>query len=207
MDSIAAGRRRAPPAGPHRRRGSARRRRSSAMRRPAPFPRMSTRSAKSFSCSAACSPTSTATIPPAPMSAIRRESRHTPRTTAPGCIILRQIAADEADRRDRGSLSTARQPAWEQADAAGYDASPLHLCARYRRAGDAGTARSGPIMAEVDCPDGEEIFMLSGDLQDRIRDVRCRDHGSEPGGFPAADLGSEDGATYWVKRGHLRPMS
>ena len=61
-------------------------------------------------------------------------------------------------------------------------------------------------IAAVDCPDGEEIFLLSGSLKDEYGTYRAGTWIRNPAGF-RHDLESMDGATYWVKRGHLRPMS
>jgi anti-sigma factor ChrR (cupin superfamily) len=131
-------------------------------------------------------------------------SRHTPRT-APGCTILvklRQMTLSEQTRIVIDS-TTAR---WEQADTAGLKTLPLYL------APDAGEKvvlerlEAGTNHSEVDCPDGEEIFILSGDLRDEYGTYGAGTWIRNPAGF-RRNLGSGSGATYWVKRGHLRPMS
>ena len=48
--------------------------------------------------------------------------------------------------------------------------------------------------------------MLSGDLRDEYGTYGAGTWIRNPAGFRRG-LGSESGATYWVKRGHLRPMS
>lgn len=132
------------------------------------------------------------------------QSRHTPRT-APGCTILvklRQMTLSEQTRIVIDS-TTAR---WEQADTAGLKTLPLYL------APDAGEKvvlerlEAGTNHSEVDCPDGEEIFILSGDLRDEYGTYGAGTWIRNPAGFRRS-LGSKGGATYWVKRGHLRPMS
>ena len=132
------------------------------------------------------------------------QSRHTPRT-APGCTILvklRQMAPSEQARIVIDS-TTAR---WEQADIAGLKTLPLYL------APDAGEKvmlerlEAGTNHGEVDCPDGEEIFILSGDLRDEYGTYGAGTWIRNPVGF-RRHLGSRNGTTYWVKRGHLRPMS
>jgi len=132
------------------------------------------------------------------------QSRHTPRT-APGCTILvklRQMTLSEQTRIVIDS-TTAR---WEQADIAGLTTLPLY------RAPDAGEKvvlerlEAGTNHGEVDCPDGEEIFILSGELRDEYGIYGAGTWIRNPAGF-RRNLGSGSGATYWVKRGHLRPMS
>ena len=132
------------------------------------------------------------------------QSRHTPRT-APGCTILvklRQMTLSEQTRIVIDS-TTAR---WEQADTAGLTTLPLYL------APDAGEKvmlerlEAGTNHSEVDCPGGEEMFILSGDLRDECGTYGAGTWIRNPAGF-RRNLGSGSGATYWVKRGHLRPMS
>ena len=132
------------------------------------------------------------------------QSRHTPRT-APGCTILvklRQMTLSEQTRIVIDS-TTAR---WEQADIAGLKTLPLYL------APDAGEKvvlerlEAGTNHSEMDCPDGEEIFILSGGLRDQYGTYGAGTWIRNPAGF-RRNLGSGSGATYWVKRGHLRPMS
>jgi anti-sigma factor ChrR (cupin superfamily) len=132
------------------------------------------------------------------------QSRHTPRT-APGCSILvklRQMTLSEQTRIVIDS-TTAR---WEQADIAGLKTLPLYL------APDAGEKvmlerlETGTNHIEVDCPGGEEIFILSGDLRDEYGTYRAGTWIRNPAGF-RRNLGSGSGTIYWVKRGHLRPMS
>jgi anti-sigma factor ChrR (cupin superfamily) len=132
------------------------------------------------------------------------QSRHTPRT-APGCTILvklRQMTLSEQTRTVIDS-TTAR---WEQADIAGLKTLPLYL------APDAGEKvvlerlEAATNHSEVDCRDGEEIFILSGDLRDEYGIYGAGTWIRNPAGF-RRNLGSGSGATYWVKRGHLRPMS
>ena len=65
---------------------------------------------------------------------------------------------------------------------------------------------AGTQYAEVDCPGGEEIFILSGDLHDGSGTYAAGTWIRNPAGFRRS-LGSTSGTTYWVKRGHLRPMA
>ena len=128
------------------------------------------------------------------------QSHHTPHT-APGCTIfvkLRQMAPTERERIVVDS-STAT---WKAGDLPGVSRLPL-----YEVDGGESVAMErlapGTAGAKMDCPAGEEILVLAGDLRDG--------HGSygpgtwirSPAGFSRA-LGSAGGVTYWVKRGHLR---
>ena len=53
---------------------------------------------------------------------------------------------------------------------------------------------------------GEEIFLLSGSLRDEYGSYGAGAWIRNPAGFRRR-LSSPDGATYWVKRGHLHPIS
>ena len=129
-------------------------------------------------------------------------SRHTPRT-APGCIIfvkLRQMMPTERERIVVDSSISI----WEAADQPGLSRLRLYE-------GDHGESvamerlTAGTSLSKMDCSAGEEILVLAGDLRDG--------HGSHgpgtwirnPAGFSRA-LESAGGATYWVKRGHLRTL-
>ena len=129
-------------------------------------------------------------------------SRHTPRT-APGCIIfvkLRQMPPTESTRLVIDTSSSA----WKTAGQRGLTKLPL-----YEAEGGESVAMErltpGAALAEADCPDGEEILMLAGDLHDGHGSYGPSTWIRNPPGFRRA-LGSVDGATYWVKRGHLRPL-
>ena len=130
-------------------------------------------------------------------------SRHSPQT-APGCTIfvkLRQMKPTEARRV---VIDTAKA-SWKPGDPGGPIRLPLYL------APDAGESVTlerllpGTDPIETGQPGGEEIFVLSGELSDRYGSYGAgtwiRSPAGSRGGF-----GSEGGATYWAKRGHLRPM-
>jgi anti-sigma factor ChrR (cupin superfamily) len=131
-------------------------------------------------------------------------SRHAPRT-AQGCTVLvksRQMKPTEAKRI---VLDTAKA-VWKLADPAGLIRLPLHLAPDTGESVTLEQILPGAQLPEADLPGGEEIFILSGELSDR--------HGSYGAGTwirnPAgsrSEIGSRSGATYWAKRGHLRPMS
>src|SRR5262249_3542605 len=128
-------------------------------------------------------------------------SRHAPRT-APGCTIFVKLRQMSPAEKERLVIDTSKT-AWTPTEQRGLVRLPLHSVAGGE---DVALERlaAGSALAEVDCPGGEEILILAGDLRDG--------HGSygrgmwirNPAGFRRA-LGSSGGATYWVKRGHLRP--
>ena len=64
----------------------------------------------------------------------------------------------------------------------------------------------GTHLVEAEQPGGEEIFVLSGDLSDRHGAYRTGTWIRNPAGFRSG-FASQNGATYWAKRGHLHPMS
>jgi anti-sigma factor ChrR (cupin superfamily) len=131
-------------------------------------------------------------------------SRHTPRT-APGCTILvklRQMALSEHDRIVKDT-ATAK---WEQTDKPGLTRLPLYRAPDSAEQVMLERLAAGAHDSVMDCSDGEEIFVLSGDLVDEHGIYRAGTWIRNPAGFRRR-LGSKDGATYWVKRGHLRPMS
>jgi anti-sigma factor ChrR (cupin superfamily) len=129
-------------------------------------------------------------------------SRHSPRT-APGCVIfvkLRQMLPTERERVVIDSSSATFRPT-EQPGLArlslhqidGVESVALECLA------------PGAVLAESDCPAGEEMLILTGDLQDGHGIYGPGTWIRNPPGFRRS-LGSKSGATYWVKRGHLRPL-
>jgi anti-sigma factor ChrR (cupin superfamily) len=129
-------------------------------------------------------------------------SRHTPHT-APGCTIfvkLRQMPLTESDRIVV-DISTA---AWNAAAQPGLTRLPLHEVGGGESVAMERLA-PGAVLAERDCPGGEEILILSGGLSDRQGSYGPGTWIRNPAGLRRA-LASVGGATYWVKRGHLRPL-
>ncbi len=131
-------------------------------------------------------------------------SRHAPRT-ASGCIILVKLRQMKPTERVRLVIDTVTA-AWRQGDSAGTTQLLLH---NDRNTGERVTVERltpGAHQFEVDCPGGEEIFILSGGLRDEHGSYGAGSWIRNPAGF-RRHLGSSNGATYWAKRGHLRPMS
>ena len=130
-------------------------------------------------------------------------SHHSPRT-APGCTIfvkLRQMAPSEKSRIVIDSTTSK----WRREEQAGLAKLPLFLAPGGGESVALERLDAGATHGEVDCPAGEEIFILSGDLRDGCGTYGAGTWIRNPAGFRRA-LGSTGGTTYWVKRGHLRPM-
>lgn len=127
-------------------------------------------------------------------------SRHTPRTE-PGCTILVKLRQMTPSETARVVVDTSAAH-WEAGDAPGL--SRLHL----HHGSDTGEQVAlerlapGAHLDKVDCPGGEEIFLLSGSLRDEYGNYGAGTWIRNPAGFRRR-LESPDGATYWVKRGHL----
>jgi anti-sigma factor ChrR (cupin superfamily) len=94
---------------------------------------------------------------------------------------------------------------WQQADA-GLKTLTLYLAPDAAERVTLERLEAGAHLGEADCAGGEEIFILSGDLADEHAVYRAGTWIRNPAGF-RRDLQSKGGATYWAKRGHLRPTS
>jgi anti-sigma factor ChrR (cupin superfamily) len=129
-------------------------------------------------------------------------SRHTPRT-GPGCTILVKLRQMPTSEQNRIVVDTSTTK-WEQADHAGLKMLPLYLAPDAQEKVTLERLEAGARLAEADCAGGEEIFILSGDLADEHGTYRAGTWIRNPAGFRRG-LESKSGATYWAKRGHLRP--
>jgi anti-sigma factor ChrR (cupin superfamily) len=131
-------------------------------------------------------------------------SRHTPRT-APGCTILVKLRQMKPTETSRVVIDSSKA-IWKPVDPNGLLRLPLHLAPD---TGESVTLERMPPrthLVETDQPGGEEIFVLSGELSDQNRAYGAGTWIRNPAGFRGG-LDSHGGATYWAKRGHLRPMS
>jgi anti-sigma factor ChrR (cupin superfamily) len=128
-------------------------------------------------------------------------SRHTPRT-APGCTIFVKLRQMSPTERDRLVIDTS-SAVWQPTAQSGVSRLPLHSVPDRE---DVALERlePGAVQAETECPAGEEILILTGDLRDGHDSYGPGTWIRNPPGHRRA-LGSNRGATYWVKRGHLRP--
>jgi len=131
-------------------------------------------------------------------------SRHTPRT-APGCTIfvkLRQMRPTETMR----IVIDTTKATWKPADPEGPIRLPLYLAPDTSESVTLEKMQPGTHLIEAERPGGEEIFVLSGELSDRYGSYSAGTWIRNPAGARTG-FGSEGGATYWAKRGHLRPIS
>ena len=131
-------------------------------------------------------------------------SRHTPRTE-PGCTILVKLRQMELSETTRVVIDTSSAN-WEPGGAPGLSRLPLHDAEDTGERVALERLAPGTRLGEEDCPGGEEIFLLSGSLRDEYGNYGAGAWIRYPVGFRRS-LESRHGATYWVKRGHLRPMS
>ena len=131
-------------------------------------------------------------------------SHHTPRTL-PGCTILVKLRQMKPTETRRVVVDTTKSP-WKPPDPDGAIRLPLYLAPDTGERVTLERILPGAHPIETDQPGGEEIFVLSGQLSDRYGSYGPGTWVRNPAGFRSG-YGSEDGATYWAKRGHLRPMS
>jgi anti-sigma factor ChrR (cupin superfamily) len=131
-------------------------------------------------------------------------SRHTPRT-APGCTIFVKLRQMQPTETKRVVIDTTKAT-WELADPTGPLRLSLHLAPDSGESVTLEQLSPGTDLTETDQQGGEEIFVLSGELSDRYGSYSAGTWIRNPAGSRTG-FGSEGGATYWAKRGHLRPMS
>ena len=108
-------------------------------------------------------------------------SRHSPRT-APGCTILVKLRQMPLSEKTRLVIdgTTAK---WRAAEPAGLSILPLFETAAESVALERPAA--GAAHRESDCPRGEEIFILSGDLRDEHGTYGAGTWIRNPAGIPA----------------------
>jgi anti-sigma factor ChrR (cupin superfamily) len=129
-------------------------------------------------------------------------SHHTPRTEG-GCTILVKLRQMKPTEGARVVIDTSAGQ-WKEDRATGVAVLPLHRAADSTERVALERLAPGTHLPAMDCPGGEEIFLLSGSLQDEYGSYGAGAWIRNPAGFRRS-LESQDGATYWVKRGHLRP--
>jgi len=128
-------------------------------------------------------------------------SRHHPRTE-PGCIILvklRQMALSETQR----TVVDTKSANWQRGDVDGHTRVALYAAGRDAERVTMERLAAGTMLAPTDCPGGEEIFVLAGELVDEHGAYGDGSWIRNPAGYRHR-LSSRRGATYWAKRGHLR---
>jgi anti-sigma factor ChrR (cupin superfamily) len=125
-------------------------------------------------------------------------SRHAPRT-AGGCVILVKLRQMPAAERRRVVIDTSAA-AWEPGEAAGHGRLLLYAAGDERVTLE--QLEAGARLAAADCPGGEELFIVSGDLADERGGYGRNTWIRNPAGLRRS-LTSGGGAVYWAKRGHL----
>jgi anti-sigma factor ChrR (cupin superfamily) len=131
-------------------------------------------------------------------------SRHTPRTV-PGCTILVKLRQMPPTETKRVVIDTANTD-WKPAEPNGLIRLPLHLAPDTGESVTLERLQPGTPLTETDQPGGEEILVLAGEVSDRHGSYGAGTWIRNPAGWRSG-FGSKGGATYWAKRGHLRPMS
>jgi anti-sigma factor ChrR (cupin superfamily) len=127
-------------------------------------------------------------------------SYHSPRTE-PGCVILVKLRQMAPTERERIVIDTAKAQ-WQRGDADGHARLNLYT---NRENGEHVTIErlaAGASLPEMDCPGGEEIFVLSGGLDEWQDEHPPGTWIRNPPGHRRS-LKSEHGTVFWAKRGHL----
>jgi anti-sigma factor ChrR (cupin superfamily) len=130
-------------------------------------------------------------------------SCHSPRTTH-GCTILVKLRQMPLTEQRRTVIDTTTAD-WGQGEVEGH----LRLDLYEGRNGERVTIErlgAGATLAVTQCAGGEEIFVLAGELLDEQAAYGPGTWIRNPAGYRRS-LGSRSGATYWAKRGHLRPAA
>jgi len=120
-----------------------------------------------------------------------------------GCTILVKLRQMPTSEQNRIVVDTTTAK-WEQADSVGLKTLPLYLAPDAQERVTLERLEPGARLGGADCTDGEEIFILSGDLSDEHGTYKAGTWIRNPAGFRRG-FESKGGATYWAKRGHLRP--
>jgi anti-sigma factor ChrR (cupin superfamily) len=130
-------------------------------------------------------------------------SRHTPRT-GPGCTILVKLRQMRGGETHRVVVDTA-QAAWQQGAVAGLSVLRLYAAADGETVALERLA-PGARLPACEIANGEEIYLIEGDLADERGSYAAGTWMRNPPGF-RHELMSTAGAVYWVKRGHLPPKT
>jgi anti-sigma factor ChrR (cupin superfamily) len=128
-------------------------------------------------------------------------SKHSPRS-APGCIIFVKLRQMQSEERRRVVIDTAAAAAWQGGDADGHSRLVLHSAGNGGEVVTMERLDAGASLETYDCPGGEELLLLSGDLTDEAGSYKTGAWMRIPPGSRHR-LSSDTGAVFWVKRGHL----
>jgi anti-sigma factor ChrR (cupin superfamily) len=129
-------------------------------------------------------------------------SSHSPRT-APGCIVLVKLRQMPPSEQARVIVDTASSD-WSHGEVEGHTRLGLYAAKSNAERVTMERLAAGTTLPSALCPDGEEIFVLSGDLVDEHGAYLSGSWIRNPAGYRRS-LGTEGGVTYWAKRGHLAP--
>ena len=127
-------------------------------------------------------------------------SRHSPRTRQ-GCTILVKLRQMLPGEHARVVIDTT-QTEWRQGECPGHSRQLLYS------AGSQGEqVTMERLTAETRCTEvswlgGEEIFVLTGELEDEHGTYRAGTWARSPPGYRRS-FASRGGVAYWAKRGHL----
>jgi anti-sigma factor ChrR (cupin superfamily) len=127
-------------------------------------------------------------------------SYHSPRTE-PGCIILVKLRQMAPTERERIVVDTAKAQ-WRRGDAEGHTRLDLYTNGENGEHVTIERLGAGTSLPAMERPDGEEIFVLSGCLDDGQGEHLSGTWIRNPPGYRCS-LNSERGAVFWAKRGHL----
>jgi anti-sigma factor ChrR (cupin superfamily) len=129
-------------------------------------------------------------------------SAHSPRT-APGCTILvklRQMPGSE----HRPVVVDTTNAAWERSDIEGHQSQLLYVSPETGERVTCEKLSAGTRLPSTKSDGGEEIFLLTGTLADDYGHYGAGTWIRSPAGS-RSNFGSQKGAVFWAKRGHLRP--
>jgi anti-sigma factor ChrR (cupin superfamily) len=129
-------------------------------------------------------------------------SHHSPRT-APGCTILVKLRQMPDTESGRVVIDTNRT-AWEQPDVEGHQSQLLYASPAAVERVTLEKLAAGTTLPSTQCDGGEEIFLLTGTLDDDYGHYGAGTWIRSPAGS-RSKFGSQEGAVFWAKRGHLRP--
>ncbi|HEY3730060.1 MAG TPA: cupin domain-containing protein [Steroidobacteraceae bacterium] len=129
-------------------------------------------------------------------------SGHSPRTDL-GCMLLVKLRQMAVNERQRVVIDTSSS-AWQAGDVAGHTRLQLYAAEDGGERVTMERLGAHTALSAGDCPGGEELLVLSGELADEHGSYGAYTWIRNPDGYRRG-LRSQAGATYWAKRGHLRP--
>jgi anti-sigma factor ChrR (cupin superfamily) len=127
-------------------------------------------------------------------------SRHSPRS-APGCTIFVKLRQMHVGEHGRVVIDTGAAP-WQHGEAEGHERISLYSAEQDGERVTMERLKAGARLPAYECPGGEELLLLEGDLADDAGTYRAQSWMRSPPGS-GHGLRSDAGALYWVKRGHL----